>query len=122
MDTQAGFEHFGRGIGKGFNQAILVTDPTSSGIQVVKQCAWLAKDLQIPYLHLVVNKVKSPGDIRRVEELLVELEGFFSGKFFIPYEEMMYLYDPDIRPLLDERSEFVDGVKEIQMIIERYGI
>lgn len=122
MDTQAGVEHFGRALAKGFNQAILVTDPTFNAVQVVRHAAQLARDLQIPYIHLVVNRVKSPADIRKVNELLEGLEDVFSGRFYIPYDEMMELYDPDVRPLLSENSEFVNGVREILMDIERYGL
>lgn len=122
MDTQAGVEHFGRALTKGFNQAILVTDPTFNAIQVVKHAADLSRDLNIRYIHLVVNRVRFPSDIRKVDELLSNLEGVFSGRFYIPYEEMMQLYEPDVRPLLSINSEFVDGIREIQMTVERYGV
>jgi len=122
MDTQAGVEHFGRAIAKGFNQAILVTDPTFNAVQVVRHAAGLARDLKIKYVHLVVNRVRSPSDIMKVDKLLKDLEGVFSGKFYLPYEEMMMLHEPDVRPLLSMNSEFVDGIREIQMTVERYGV
>lgn len=122
MDTQAGVEHFGRALAKGFNQAILVTDPTFNGVQAVKHGAKLARDLQIPYVHLVVNRVRYPSDMRKVDELLSGMEDVFCGRFYIPYEEMMQLYDPDVRPMLNEYSDFVNGIREIQMTVEQYGM
>jgi len=35
---------------------------------------------------------------------------------------MMLLYDPDVRPMLDEPSDSVDGVREIQMSLEMHGL
>lgn len=122
MDTQAGVEHFGRALVKGFNQAILVTDPTFNGVQVIKHAAYLARDLQIPYIHLVVNRVRYPSDIHKVKKLLEDLEGSFSGVFYIPYDEQMQIYDPDVRPLLSEPSEFVDGIRELQMSVQMHGL
>ncbi|PWR76328.1 AAA family ATPase [Methanospirillum stamsii] len=122
MDTQAGVEHFGRALAKGFNQAILVADPTFNSLQVVKHAAELARELGIPDIHLVINRVRSPGDIRKVNQLLTGFEELFSGKYFIPYDEMMIMYDPDVRPMLSEQSEFVDGVRELQMTLEMHGL
>jgi CO dehydrogenase maturation factor len=122
MDTQAGVEHFGRALAKGFNQAVLVADPTFNSIEVVKHSAILARELDIPDIHLVINRVRSPGDITKVNGMLAEYEGLFSGKHYIPYDEMMLLYDPDVRPLLEEESEFVDGVRELLISLEMHGL
>jgi CO dehydrogenase maturation factor len=122
MDTQAGVEHFGRALAKGFNQAILVTDPTFNAVQVVKHAADLSRDLGIEHIHLVVNRVRSPGDITRVNKMLSEYDEIFSGRFYIPYDEMMLLYEPDVRPMLEEQSEFVDGVRELQFSLEMHGL
>ena len=48
LDTQAGVEHFGRALARGFGHAIVVTDPTYSGIGVALAAARLARDLGIP--------------------------------------------------------------------------
>jgi CO dehydrogenase maturation factor len=122
MDTQAGVEHFGRALAKGFNQAVLVTDPTFNGVQVVKHAARLARDLQIQYIHLVVNRVRYPSDIEKVDKMLENMEEVFSAKFYVPYDEQMQLYEPDVRPLLSEPSEFVDGIRELQMSIQMHGL
>lgn len=122
MDTQAGVEHFGRALAKGFNQAVLVADPTFNAIQVVKHAAELAKELYIPDIHLVINRIRSPGDITKVNRMIAEHVGLFSGIHYIPYDEMMILYDPDVRPMLEEQSEFVDGVRELLLSLEMHGL
>ncbi len=41
MDTQAGLEHFGRALARGFGQALVVTDPSFNGVSVALQTARL---------------------------------------------------------------------------------
>ena len=63
MDTPAGVEHFGRTIARGFDQALLVTDPTFNAVQVVRHAASLARELGIRSVWLVINRVRSENDI-----------------------------------------------------------
>ena len=70
MDTQAGVEHFGRALARGFRHAVVVTDPTFNGVQVALHAARLAPELGIPAVHLVVNRVRGPGDVDRVRRLI----------------------------------------------------
>ncbi|MDP3013307.1 MAG: AAA family ATPase, partial [Candidatus Subteraquimicrobiales bacterium] len=121
MDTQAGVEHFGRALAQGFHQAVLVTDPTFNAVQVVKHAAMLASDLQIRHLHLVVNRVRSEQDAERVRSLLGETYNLFEGKVFLPYEEDLIEYEPDVQPLLATDSPFVRGIEELRDILVQYG-
>ena len=68
LDTQAGVEHFGRAIARGFGHAVIVTDPTYSGIGVAVSAGRLARDLGIPSVHLVVNRVRDDADRERVAD------------------------------------------------------
>jgi CO dehydrogenase maturation factor len=65
MDTQAGFEHFGRALAKGFRHALVVSDPTFNGLQVALRAARLARELGIESVHLVVNRGRLRGSGRR---------------------------------------------------------
>ncbi|MBN1165827.1 MAG: AAA family ATPase [Methanospirillaceae archaeon] len=121
MDTQAGVEHFGRALAEGFHQAVLVTDPTFNAVQVVKHAARLASDLHIRHLHLVVNRVRSEQDAERVRSLLGETYHLFTGRVFLPYEEDLIGYEPDVRPLLTTDSPFVSGIEELRDILVQYG-
>ncbi len=121
MDTQAGVEHFGRALADGFHQAVLVTDPTFNAVQVVRHAAVLASDLQIRHLHLVVNRVRSDRDAERVRDLLGETFDLFEGKFYLPYEENLIEYEPDVQPLLATGSPFVRGIGELRDILVQYG-
>lgn len=121
LDTQAGVEHFGRALARGFNQALLVTDPTFNAVQVVKKSVRLAKDLDIKYVHLVVNRVRSEKDIGKVHEILGETKDLFSGMFYLPYEPEMLECEPDVRGIIGTGSGFAEGVEEIREVLERYG-
>ena len=121
LDTQAGVEHFGRALARGFSQALLVTDPTFNAVQVVKKSVQLAKDLDIKYVHLVVNRVRSEKDIEKVHEILGDTKDLFSGMFYLPYEPGMLECEPDVRGIIGTGSGFVEGVEEIRGELERYG-
>ena len=123
LDTQAGVEHFGRAIAQGFNQALLVTDPTFNSVQVVKHAVRLAKELDIQHVHLVINRVRSERDIAKVHEILGDTLPLFSEQFVIPYDEQMIECEPDVTPILSKypNSDFVLGIRKIQEIVEKYG-
>lgn len=118
MDTPAGVEHFGRTIAQGFDQALLVTDPTFNAVQVVRHAAQLAKELGIRSIYLVINRVRSENDIRKVQELLGESADLFSGQFCLPYDESLITCEPDVRPLLAGSSPFTDRVRALQNQLE----
>ena len=121
MDTPAGVEHFGRTIARGFDQALLITDPTFNAVQVVKHAAQLSKELGIPSVHLVVNRVRSENDIRKVQEILGDTMDLFSGQFYLPYDENLIACEPDVRPVLGKTSPFLERLVTIQKTLENHG-
>lgn len=118
MDTPAGVEHFGRTIARGFDQALMITDPTFNAVQVVRHAAQLAKGLGIRSVYLVINRVRSENDIRKVQELLGDTVDLFSGQFYLPYDENLIACEPDVRPLLAGASPFIDRLRVIQSRLE----
>lgn len=115
MDTQAGVEHFGRALAKGFHHAVVVTDPTFNGIQVAVHAARLAQALGIPAVHLVVNRVRDDGELERSRARLEAEGGFpFASSHVLPYDEALLAAEPGVDPVLERpRSPFmraVDGV------------
>ncbi len=113
MDTQAGVEHFGRAIAKGFHQAIVLSDPTFNGMQVAINTATLAKGLGISAVHLVVNRVRRPEDLERALGL-IDTKADFTSHYALPYDERVLETEPDVRPLLNgSNSAFVEGVSQL---------
>jgi len=123
MDTQAGVEHFGRSLAKGFGQALLVTDPSFNAVTVVKHAAVLARELGIPHLHLVVNRVRSGRDREKVLKILCDDIGLFSEQFWLPYEEGMNECDPGVLPLLSctPPPPILEELARIRDTLEKYG-
>lgn len=121
MDTQAGVEHFGRSLARGFNQAVLVTDPTFNGVMMVKQAAQLSKELGVPFLHLVINRVRSDKDTHQVLTLLGEVNDLFNETFVIPYDEDLISIEPDVQPLIQKSLRFTEGVRNMQLKLQEYG-
>lgn len=121
MDTPAGVEHFGRTIARGFDQALLVTDPTFNAVQVVRHAAQLAKELGIRSVYLVINRVRSEDDVRKVQELMGDTMQLFSGQFCLPYDESLITCEPDVRPVLAGASSFVDRLRALQARLENSG-
>jgi CO dehydrogenase maturation factor len=119
MDTQAGVEHFGRAIARGFNHAVIVTDPTYSGVGVALAAARLARDLGIPAVHLVVNRVRGEPDIVRVADGL-ESRGdvVFDSRTWIPYDDLVLGAEPSVDFLFDTPGEpFLAAVRRLSALL-----
>jgi CO dehydrogenase maturation factor len=116
LDTQAGVEHFGRALAKGFGHAVVVTDPTYSGIGVALAAARLARDLGIPSVHLVVNRIRVPDDERRVRaDIEARADGVaFDSWTWLPYDEAVLAAEPSVETLLaNPRMPFLAAVRDL---------
>lgn len=114
MDTEAGLEHFGRGIAKGFHHSVVVSEPTFNSMLVAKQALTLAKKLQIPHLHLILNKVRNQEELKKLGTQLDEIrEELTDSISYLPYDESVYKSDPSILPLLKNGdSRFLESLGE----------
>ena len=114
MDTQAGVEHFGRSLARGFDRAVVVTDPTSNAVAVAVQTARLAADLGIPSIDLVVNRVRTPDDAGRASRLVADEGGFpFSRVHVVPWDDAVLAADPSVEPLLHAGTPFPRATSEL---------
>ena len=122
MDTQAGVEHFGRALAQGFRQAVVITDATFNAMQVAIHSAQLAKQLGIPVIHLMVNRVRSGKDMKKAKKMMPS--ELFTDVFFVPMEERLLDFEPDISPLLDlePKSDMVRVMESLCESIEEYGL
>jgi CO dehydrogenase maturation factor len=116
LDTQAGVEHFGRALARGFGHAVAVADPTYSAIQVAHQAARMARDLGIPNIHLVVNRVRREADMTRALDYLDAAGGFpFTSVQTLPWDERVLEAEPAVTALLEDgASPFATGLAALE--------
>jgi CO dehydrogenase maturation factor len=104
LDTQAGVEHFGRALAKGFGQCLVVADGSFNALTVAAHSAELARQCGIPLVYLVVNKVAG-GDTRlgRFDEARgSSLEEAFDAVFELPAEPGLLALDPGVARIMAE--------------------
>lgn len=121
MDTQAGFEHFGRALARGFRHALVVADPTFNGLQVALHAARLAMDLDIGNIHLVVNRVRDVGEYEQALERIESLGGFpFTTRHHVPFDGSMLRCEPSVAPLLETDAAPLGGTLDrlIEVLLE----
>jgi CO dehydrogenase maturation factor len=123
MDTQAGFEHFGRALAQGFRHAVVVTDPTFNGLQVALRAARLARGLGIEAVHLVVNRARNKLDFDRTLGRLEAEGGFpFASRHWLPTDPLLPRVEPSISPLFERRptpfDHRIEGLLDILLPIE----
>ena len=121
LDTQAGVEHFGRALAGGFSQTVVVTEPGYNALSVALHSARLAQDLGIPVHHLVINKVRSDADRAKVQQMLPE-DHPFDTIFTLPFDERVIATEPDVTPLLGEKSAFMHGIAALTRRIEECAV
>lgn len=122
MDTQAGVEHFGRALARGFRQAIIMTDVTFNAVQVALHSAQLARQLGIPFVHLVVNRVRGPKDVEKSQRLVPD--DLFTTIHYLPYEDRLLDFEPDVAPLLDMSPTplLTSRMETLCETIEQFGL
>ncbi len=124
MDTQAGVEHFGRALAQGFRHVVIVTDATFNSVQVAKHAAKLAKDINIPHLYLLINRVRSNNskELEKVKQIMKNEMNIFDEVFELPYEEKLFEYEPNVMPLLNVKPSLgiVEKMNELMEALERY--
>ncbi|WP_163327761.1 AAA family ATPase [Desulfurobacterium thermolithotrophum] len=114
MDTQAGVEHFGRALSKGFRHCVVVTDYTFNSIQVAKHTATLAKQIGIPNVYLLVNKIRKESDIEKAKKYLSDSGDIFKKVFFAKHSEQVLDNEPFVAPVLELEDEYVKTLMELK--------
>ena len=123
MDTQAGFEHFGRALARGFRHAVVVSDPTFNGLQVALRAARLARELDIESVHLVINRARNKLDFDRALARLEAGGGFrFTSRHWLPNDPLLPRVEPSIDPLFKRGptpfDRRIDGLLDTLLPIE----
>ncbi len=113
LDTQAGMEHFGRGLARGFDRCLVVTDPTLNSFTVACRSAVLARQSGILDVTLLVNR-SGPNLEQKLARLFAEagepVEQLFEAVVLLPEEPRLAELDPDVTAILDEASPYAAAI------------
>lgn len=103
LDTQAGVEHFGRALAKGFNHCLVVSDDTFNALTVAEHSARLARESGIGHVSLVINRGK-PGSAEKLarfdEYNSSSLAQNFDSVFLLPFEPLLETLEPAVTRIM----------------------
>ncbi len=117
VDTDAGVEHFGRGILEGANLILIVADPSWEAVLMAKKAASLSKEADKPFW-VVLNKVDAESD-SLLRELLAQ-EGL-EALAALPYSSRVVQYNlvgsplptddmrMELKRIIDTLKDWVSG-------------
>ena len=101
MDTHAGVEHFGRSLARGFDTALVLTEPSWNAAQVAVETARLARELGITDVRLVVNRASGTVGRERALGYVRRLGGFpFTMIHSLPFDRRVPETEPSVTGLL----------------------
>ncbi|MRR06855.1 MAG: carbon monoxide dehydrogenase [Deltaproteobacteria bacterium] len=107
LDTQAGVEHFGRALSRGFSHCLIVSDDTFNALTVACHSAELARQIGIPNVCLVVNRAsgRTADKLARFEkETGTPLSNLFETLYQLPLEPLLADLEPEVTKIM-ENSE-----------------
>ena len=67
-DMEAGLEHLKRGTARNVDVMLVIAEPYFRSLEAASRTFALARELEIPHLYAVANKVKSPEDQAAIDE------------------------------------------------------
>lgn len=117
LDTQAGVEHFGRALSKGFSHCLVVSDDTFNALNVACHSAGLARQIGIPRVCLVVNRADggTPDRLARYQkETGTDFAELFKGTVLLPSEPRLRDLEPGVAAITEVAdSEYTVAVNAL---------
>ncbi len=117
MDMEAGIEHLSRGTGDAVDLLIVVVEPGQLSMETARRIRDLAKDVGIPNLVVIGNKVRSEKAKEAIRAGLPD----FNILGFLPYDETLLEADLNGISPFDLDSDFKRGLEDIRgKMMERF--
>jgi CO dehydrogenase maturation factor len=120
MDMEAGLEHLSRRTDRDVDVMIVVTDPSSMGLQTAKRVKEVAKEVHIEFkkFYLIGNRFKPEMEPLLREE--AEKLGYeFAG--IIPHDDNIFVHNLTGKPLLGLSSD-TPAIAALRQILTRIGL
>ena len=68
LDMEAGLEHLARGTGRHVSQLVAVLEPYFRSMETARRTVELARELEVPRVVAVANKVRDEGDRKAISD------------------------------------------------------
>jgi len=116
LDTEASIEHMTRGTVRTADAVLLVTEPYYRSLETTGRLAPLARELGIPHVWAVANKLRTPRDEAAVREYCNRHE--VEVLAMVPFDERVTEADNQGLALLDYAPDS-PAVREIARLVEQ---
>ena len=112
VDMEASPEHLSRGTARHVDLLLLVTEPYYRSLETVRRLASLARELPIPRVAALANKVRSSADTEAVGEFCTRHDVQLLGA--IPWSDAVVAADLRRVPVIDSAAyEMVEAVSRL---------
>lgn len=114
---EASIEHMSRGTPRHVDTMLIITEPYYRSLESTGRLAPLARELGIPQVMAIANKVRSPRDAEAIQEYCARHGIDLVAS--VPFDESIAEADREGRALLDLRPESsaVEAVRRITQIL-----
>jgi len=123
LDMAAGLEHLGRGTARRVDAMLCVTEPSMKSVETTRRILSLSRDLEIPEVLAIGNKIEGEQDRLFVEKTMKELG--ITVAAYIPYDQAVSEADMrGVSPLdYSASSPAIKAVAELkEELKKRYSI
>jgi CO dehydrogenase maturation factor len=118
-DMEAGLEHLKRGTARNVDIMLVVSEPYYRSLEAAARIFLLAKELDIPHIYVIANKVRTEADQAAIEQFCEQYEMPIIG--IVPYEEAFMEAERKSMAPIDyaPESSGAAAIKEIAEILRQ---
>ncbi len=118
-DMEAGLEHLKRGTARNVDTMLVVSEPYYRSLEASARTFLLAKELEIPHVYVIANKIKTDADQAAVEQFCEQYNMPIIG--IVPYEEDFMEAERQCLAPIDYSSESAGAlaVREIAEVLKQ---
>jgi CO dehydrogenase maturation factor len=115
-DMEAGLEHLKRGTARNVDVMLIVAEPYYRSLEAGARTFLLAKELEIPHIYVVANKVKNDADQQAIEQFCEQHDMPIIGQ--VPHEEAFLEAERQAQAVVDFAPD-CPGVVAVRDIAEK---
>jgi len=118
VDTEAGLEHFGRGVDTNIDTIVILVDPSSESVDFAQKAYLLSKSININNILVILNKVNSPLTGQKMLDKLKEKN--ITPVISVPIDEVVFDAEMEGREINSKNAKN-EIQKLVKLIIDNRG-